>query len=154
MKRSHIIIGVVLLFVIPVIVSRYNTAQYEKAQEQASIEYHKVVKERLNKFRIEDSIKNIEKEKQRLVYEEKFKNSKAGKIWAKHPEWSMGDCEKIALNMVWVGMTLEMLKYERGLPNHVNKSDYGGGVKYQWCWTDESPSCFYGGVDGIITAYN
>ena len=51
-------------------------------------------------------------------------------------------------------MSLYMLIYERGNPNSINPSDYGNGVHYQWCWEDYTPSCFYGGQDGIVTAYN
>lgn len=81
-------------------------------------------------------------------------NSKAGKIKKKHPNWSEYDCERIAENEIWIGMTIDMLKYERGKPNSSNPSDYGQGREWQWCWHDQEPSCFYGEDDGIITSYN
>ena len=56
--------------------------------------------------------------------------------------------------MHWIGMTLDMLKAERGLPSDYNVSNYGGGKQYQWCWDDYTPSCFYSGEDGIMTSYN
>lgn len=80
--------------------------------------------------------------------------SKAGRIQKKHPEWTDEECIRISQNKVWVGMTLDMLKCERGLPNRVNPSDYGNGIQYQWVWEDYTPSCFYGGEDGVVTAYN
>jgi hypothetical protein len=88
--------------------------------------------------------------------EEAYAKSPAGKICNKHPEWTKDDCESIAKHEVWIGMTLDMLKAQRGLPDNVNKSNYGSGIRYQWCWTnnDYSSECFYGGADGIITSYN
>jgi hypothetical protein len=80
--------------------------------------------------------------------------SKAGKIQKEHPDWSRQDCEKIADNRYWIGMTIEMLKCRRGKPDSANPSNNGDGVQWQWCWDDYHPSCFYGGADGIITAYN
>jgi hypothetical protein len=82
-------------------------------------------------------------------------NPKAGRLKEKFPEWSKEDCENVARNRIWIGMSLDMLKAERGLPVHVNVSDYGNGKQYQWCWEgDYTTHCFYGGEDGIVTAYN
>jgi hypothetical protein len=86
--------------------------------------------------------------------EKKWLSSKAGKISRKHPEWSREDCEKIAAGQIWIGMKYEMLVYMWGKPNSANPSNYGNGNRWQWCWHDYEPSCFYGGDDGIITAYN
>ncbi len=80
--------------------------------------------------------------------------TKAGKIHKKHPDWSKEDCKNISENRYWIGMSIDMLIYERGNPNSINPSNYGNGVHYQWCWEDDTPSCFYGGEDGIVTAYN
>jgi hypothetical protein len=104
--------------------------------------------------------KNIEKSKriqrqiERNIKERKvWENSKYGKLQKKHPEWSDEECINVIDNKIWIGMSLEMLKYQRGNPNRANPSNYGNGVKWQWCWDDYTPSCFYG-QDGIITAYN
>jgi hypothetical protein len=84
-----------------------------------------------------------------------WENSKYGKLQKKHPDWSDEDCKRVIDKKIWIGMSLEMLKYQRGLPNRSNPSNYGSGTQYQWCWDDYNPSCFfYGGEDGIITAYN
>jgi hypothetical protein len=72
----------------------------------------------------------------------------------KHPTWTKEDCLKLSKNKIWIGMTLDMLKYLRGKPNNANPSDYGKGVKWQWCWNNYTPSCFYGNSDGIVTSYN
>lgn len=84
----------------------------------------------------------------------KWGKSKAGKIQKKHPTWSDDDCENVSKNQIWIGMSYDMLIYERGKPNTVNPSNYGHGVHYQCCWHDQTPSCFYMGDDDIITAYN
>ena len=83
-----------------------------------------------------------------------FLQSKAGRIWKKHPEWSKEDCKLLAKNKIWIGMHVDMIKYLRGLPNKVNVSNYGYGNEYQACWDNYTPSYFYYGEDGIITAYN
>jgi hypothetical protein len=83
-----------------------------------------------------------------------YDNSPAGKLCKKHPEWTPDDCTGVAKHQYWIGMSLDMLKAEHGLPNHSNPSDYGSGTHWQWCWDDITPSCFYGGDDMIITSYN
>jgi hypothetical protein len=93
-----------------------------------------------------DSIKNIE--------DKAFRLTPAGRIWQQHPQWSKEDCENLSNGKIWIGMSIDMVKYRRGLPDHVNTSNYGNGNEYQWCWDDFNPSCFYGGADGIVTSYN
>lgn len=108
-----------------------------------------------------DSIVNLGRErdvKASVIAEaedlKKWNESKAGKIHKKHPEWSKKICISLAKREIWIGMTLNMLKYQRGLPNNSNLSNYGKGNKWQWCWSDYTPSCFYGGEDGVVTSYN
>ncbi len=117
----------------------------------------------INKFK-EDSIdvfiyrnENVEERQSRLAIEakqSKWNNSKAGKLCAKYPSWSNSDCKNVADNKYWIGMSLDMLKAQRGTPNSANPSDYGYGTSWQWCWWDYTPSCFYGDDAGIIDSYN
>jgi hypothetical protein len=93
--------------------------------------------------------KEVEIEKQK-----EWDKSKPGKLQKKYPSWTKEESIKIANNEIWIGMKFEMLKHMRGLPNHANESNYGNGVKYQWCWSNYTTSCFYGDNNGIITAYN
>jgi hypothetical protein len=83
-----------------------------------------------------------------------YENGPAGKLCKKHTDWTRDDCEGVAKRQYWIGMTIDMLKATRGTPNNANPSNYGGDTQWQWCWTDYTPSCFYGGDDGIITSYN
>lgn len=84
-----------------------------------------------------------------------FDASKAGKICKQHPTWSHEVCQNVADRKYWIGMDLDMLKASYGSsPDHANPSNYGGSTQWQWCWSDMTPSCFYGGDDGIITSYN
>ena len=83
-----------------------------------------------------------------------YSKSRAGRLCAKHPDWTRDDCDLVARNRIWIGMSLEMLEANRGRPDHANPSNYGNGTSWQWCWDDYTPSCFYGESDGIITAYN
>lgn len=81
--------------------------------------------------------------------------SPAGKLCTKHPTWSYNDCFNLNDNKIWIGMTYDMLVYKRGKPDAVNPSNYGTGIKYQYCWTGYSPSCFYDdNDDGVIDSYN
>lgn len=87
--------------------------------------------------------------------QEAFDKTPAGKLCLAHPTWSKDDCQGVADKKIWIGMTLEMLETEVGKPDHDNISNYGSGVKHQYCWTDKTPSCFYdNNGDGVIDAYN
>jgi hypothetical protein len=111
----------------------------EKAKEEARIKAQKEQEAR------------VAKEKAEL---EAYNRTPAGKICKAHPEWSKTDCERLANGKIWIGMSYSMLKYDMGLPDSANPSNYGSGTRWQWCWHDYTPSCFYGGDDGIITSYN
>lgn len=86
--------------------------------------------------------------------EAKFKKTKAGKIYKKHPDWTKEECQLVSDKKIWIGMKYEMLTYYRGKPNTINTSNYGSGNEYQCCWDDYTPSCFYMKEDHIITSYN
>jgi hypothetical protein len=93
--------------------------------------------------------------KRKAAEDAKFFRTKAGRICKKHPQWSRQDCTNIAEHRVWIGMTLDMLIADRGKPNSVNPTDYGHGVRYQYCWYDWRPMCVYDeNNDGIIDKYN
>ncbi len=104
---------------------------------------------------IEDSLKNIkialEENKKEKIWEN---TTKAGALYKTHDTWSKEDCENVVQNKIWIGMSIDMLKYERGNPTLANPSNYGNGVKWQWCWEGFTPSCFYGNENGIVTGYN
>lgn len=82
-------------------------------------------------------------------------NPKAQQICSDNPSWTKNDCERLADNKIWIGMSYEMLKYKRGLPESADPSNYGSGVEWQWCWYDFTPNCFYDdNNDGLIDSYN
>ena len=130
----------------------------KKDSAELGLKYSKEIKEYGFdlQFQMFDQIAEKDKEYQLRVEKQQkiWKESKAGKIQSKHPNWSVTDCQRLADKEIWIGMSLDMLKYLRGAPNSSNPSNYGNGVKWQWCWNNRSPSCFYGESDGIITAYN
>lgn len=107
-----------------------------------------------NRMRERNKELDQNKAKQLAQEEVNWKKTKAGKLQIKHPNWSKEDCEKIVHNKIWIGMSIDMLRYMNGKPNSSNPSNYGNGIEWQWCWDDITPSCFYGGDDGIITSYN
>lgn len=101
----------------------------------------------------QDSINFASKKAEMLAWRKE--NPKAAKIYDKHPKWTMEECKMISEGMVWIGMTYDMLKYMRGLPDSANPSNYGSGTRWQWCWHDKTPSCFYdNNDDGIIDSFN
>lgn len=121
-------------------INRIFTAE-EKAKKQAELETHKRAEE---KARAEA-----------LAEQKAWEQSKAGRLCKKYPRWTKDECQKIADRQYWIGMTTEMLKESRGLPNSANPSNYGSRTQWQWCWFDYSPSCFYDNDgDGIIDSYN
>jgi hypothetical protein len=120
----------------------YSTKLLEKREE---IELAENILEA--KRRQRETEKNAENRK---VWE----NSKYGKLQKKHPDWTDDECMKVVDKKIWIGMTYDMLLYQRGKPNTVNPSNYGSGTQYQCCWDDYSPSCFYMKEDNIIYSYN
>jgi len=123
------------------IIERQKLKAEQEAKKQAELEAQKIAE-----------AERVAKEK---AEQEAWDASKAGQICKNHPEWSKIDCEKLANNKIWVGMSIDMLKERRGLPNSANPSDYGFGIQWQWCWYDYTPSCFYDdNNDGLIDSYN
>lgn len=90
--------------------------------------------------------------------QKEWEASPAGVLCAKHTDWIKDDCDEYIADggkMVWVGMPYSMLVYMRGKPDDINPSDYGSGIRYQYCWDDRTPSCFYDeDDDGRIDSYN
>lgn len=95
-----------------------------------------------------------QKEAEAQIELEKYYTTKEGKICKENPMWTKSDCEKISNGKIWIGMSLDMLKYTMGKPSVANPSNYGNGVSWQWCWNGYTPNCFYGDDDGIIDSYN
>lgn len=99
-----------------------------------------------------------EQERVRVLQEEahaEWEKTKAGQICTQHRGWLKEDCDKLAQKQIWVGMKYEMLIYLFGKPNSINPSNYGGTTKYQYCWNNVNPSCFYDeNGDQVIDAFN
>jgi hypothetical protein len=96
-----------------------------------------------------------EMEAQDLAEQRAWEQSRAGQICKGHPEWTKLECENLADNMYWIGMTYEMLVYKRGKPSSANPSNYGAGTHWQWCWWNYTPSCFYDNDnDGKVDSFN
>jgi hypothetical protein len=157
MKENIIKIGVASLIVITLFIFFKNLVKVNAAKtDNDTIPREQIVKDSIQKIKL-DSIDKINAAFQKINTEkelETWHKTKAGKIHKKHPEWSREDCEKLADGKIWIGMDYKMLIYLRGRPNSANPSNYGNGVKWQWCWYDYTPRCFYGGEDGVITSYN
>jgi uncharacterized protein YdaU (DUF1376 family) len=119
----------------------------EKAEAEAKAKAEKMAEERKKEAAAEAAKAKAE--------QEAWERSEAGQMCKSHPKWTKEECEKLANNKIWVGMTYEMLVYRWGKPDHKNLSNYGRGAEYQYCWDNYTPSCFYdNNDDGIIDAYN
>lgn len=131
-------------------INRTFTAEELLAQKQQMAEA-----ESKRQARIEAQQKVVaEQEAKEAAEQKEWEQSKAGKLCIKYPEWTKSECQNIADNKYWIGMSLDMLKALRGTPSSANPSNYGAGTHWQWCWDDYTPMCFYGEDDGIITSYN
>lgn len=90
-----------------------------------------------------------------LADKKAYEATKAGQICKNHPDWTRSDCQDLADKKIWVGMTYDMLIFQRGKPNSINPSNYGGETRYQYCWHSNTPSCFYdNNNDDIMDAFN
>lgn len=100
----------------------------------------------------EEQRAQVQREKEALVA---YMKSPAGKICQEHPTWKREDCEELVKGNVWIGMPYEMLVYKIGKPNSINPSNYGNGNRYQYCWDNRNPGCFYdNNEDGLIDSWN
>jgi len=148
---------------------KYDKGIYETAKEN----FNKVLQSDSNYAQAQEMIKkcdskiqdekiaNTKKKQEETQAEKKFLNSKAGKIYkycekrGSLNEVSKEDCIKAANGKIWIGMHIDLVYATRGLPHSVNKSNYGYGNEYQFCWDwNWSPSCFYTKGDYIVYAYN
>lgn len=122
------------------------------AEEKAQIEKQKADAEAK---KTDAEAKKAVAEEQQKKAEAAWQKTKAGKICANHSEWSKEDCNKLANNKIWIGMTYDMLVATQGKPDSANPSNYGSGNKMQYCWNGYTPDCFYDdNGDGVIDAYN
>lgn len=106
--------------------------------------------------RIKEREKELEpiREQQAAKEEAEWKRSKAGKLQSKHPDWTREECQSVVDKMVWIGMKIEMVVAERGNHFRRHSSNYGSGIRYQYCWSNYESSCFYCNEDGVVTSYN
>lgn len=142
---GSIIVGIVVFIAIVVTIGLFTeTAEDINKSKSADTYEGSVLQSRKLIEQKRDSLDNIT-----------FSKTKAGYIQKRHPEWSKEDCKLLAKGKIWIGMHIDMVKYLRGQPNSANPSNYGDGVKWQWCWSSYSPSCFYDDDnDGKIDSYN
>ncbi|MBU0472085.1 MAG: hypothetical protein KKF65_05650 [Nanoarchaeota archaeon] len=128
-----------------------------RVKSAEDIEAERIKEEEELKKKEEEEQKKIEMVEKLQKEEEEWNNSYAGQICAERTDWQKYECEYLADNMIWIGMSYDMLVYERGYPTHTTPSDYGYGIQYQWCWMpwNNGPSCFYDDDnDGLIDSYN
>lgn len=78
--------------------------------------------------------------------EEQFLKSKAGRIWAKHNDWSRETCEVIAQGKIGVGMTADQVRAAWGKPERINSSLYASGTHEQWVYRGDQYVYFENGI--------
>jgi hypothetical protein len=140
------LLWIVFFIILINLFSQDPTPEEIEAQKQA---------EKLEKIKKLQQDSVLFEQKKLDIIEWRKKNPKAAKIYDKHPKWTMEECELVSERKIWVGMHYDMLVYQRGKPNSANPSNYGNGTKWQYCWYDYNPGCFYDdNDDNIIDSYN
>lgn len=125
-------------------------------EEKLAIE-NKKKDDEANKIASEEQAKKdkLAQDAKSLADKKAYEATKAGQICKNHSNWTRSDCQDLADKKIWVGMTYDMLIFQRGKPNSINPSNYGGETRYQYCWYDSTPSCFYDNDnDDIMDAFN
>lgn len=155
-KRAKIAITVAVSLLFVILTAWWYVAMVQppplatngpSAEEQAQAMIERQQQEQIEREAAETQAKAVQAQWEKAY-------PKAAAICAEQPEWDNESCQKLADGMVWIGMTYEMLVYKRGNPTSKDVSDYGDGPEYQACWWNLTPSCFYLGADGVVTAYN
>lgn len=80
------------------------------------------------------------------VERDRFLKTKAGRIWAKHKDWSPVDCELIAKRNARIGMTADQVRAAWGKPASINSSVYASGTHEQWVYGSNQYVYFENGV--------
>ena len=151
MKRQYIYTAVIVLVFIIAVISIFSLPMSSEVQPPKT-EAEIAAEKRIAEKEVASARKQAEDAK---AEEAAWQASPAGKLCAKHTDWQKEECDKVAANRVWIGISYDMLVYLRGSPDRINPSNYGQGTQYQYCWDGYTPSCFYDrNNDGKLDAYN
>ena len=160
--KTTIFVGIILFITgsILTIISRLSSYEPEQTYYKSltTAQLDSIQTEELKQHK-QDSLQKIEDAIAERKAERKFMRSRAGQVYKfgkrKGMEWDRDDCQLVADNKIWIGMNYWMLVYLRGNPDRINPSDYGHGIRYQYCWDDYTPSHFYDdNDDNVIDSYN
>lgn len=75
----------------------------------------------------------------------------AGKLCAKHPDWTDDQCELISGKRIAIGMDSEQVRTAWGKPHRVNRTFYGTRTHEQWVMSSGGGSYVYF-ENGIVTS--
>ncbi len=92
---------------------------------------------------------NLELGKKLAAANAAFAKSPAGKVCAKHPQWTRDICATVAARKIHIGMTDEKVRASWGRPERINRSVYSFGVHEQWIYHNE----YLYFEDGVLTSY-
>jgi len=70
-------------------------------------------------------------------------------IHTAHPEWSIKNCQRIADQIIWLGMTSEQARLSWGRPTRINRTVGPWGVHEQWVYGTD----YLYFEDGILTSW-
>jgi hypothetical protein len=84
-----------------------------------------------------------------LANDKAFVNSKAGKIWKKHPDWNRDVCETVAKGKIRIGMTSDQVRASWGKPGQINETLVADHKHEQWVYFESSYVYF---DDGVMTS--
>jgi len=60
-----------------------------------------------------------------------------------YPAWTLEECQAVAANRLWIGMTEGQALESQGRPAKVNKTVTAGGVHEQWIYRGEYRATMY-----------
>lgn len=82
--------------------------------------------------------------------------TKIGRLRNRHNgfEWTEDECQRILKHEIWIGMTVDMMYASIGFPNKANRSNYGYGDEWQFCYHKKNIYLYDKNDDGIIDSYN
>jgi amino acid transporter len=85
--------------------------------------------------------------------QEAWERSKAGQICKEYPVWTKVECQNIADEKIWIGMTKDQATESWGKPHEINRTVYSSGVHEQWVMFDSIYTPYLYFENGILTSW-
>jgi len=116
--------------------------EYTEAQKLLKLVSAKITEaeQRRDQKAKQESEENARKLK---LQEEAGLNAKGKRLRAKHPDWSVDECDAISKKQIHLGMTTEQVAAAWGRPYHINRTTGSYGTHEQWVMGEMGGSYVY-----------